>query len=63
MQMIVKKVPTDLFPHLGMPTVWIMYTATWKKKTKKKKKKLKELSDLWKRTDINRRCVINGIVS
>lgn len=42
----VKKVPTDLFPHLGIPTVWMMYTATWKKKTKKKKKKLKELSDL-----------------
>ena len=29
-----------------MPTVWMMYTATWKKNTKKKKKKLKELSDL-----------------
>lgn len=42
----IKKFPTDLFPHLGIPTVWMMYTATWKKKTKKKKKKLKELSDL-----------------
>ncbi len=42
----VKMLPTDLFPHLGIPTVWMMYTATWKKKTKKKKKKLKELSDL-----------------
>ena len=38
--------PTDLLPQFGMPTVWMMYTATWKKKTKKKKKKLKELSDL-----------------
>lgn len=38
--------PTNLLPHLGMPTVWMMYTATWKKNTKKKKKKLKELSDL-----------------
>ena len=38
--------PTDLLPQFGMPTVWMMYTATWKKNTKKKKKKLKELSDL-----------------
>lgn len=42
---------TDLFPHFGIPTVWMMYTATWKKKTKKKKKKLKELSDLGRETD------------
>lgn len=56
--MIVKEFLTDLFPHLGMPTVWIMYTATWKKNTKKKKKKLKELSDLWRKIDKNRGCVI-----
>lgn len=53
------KVPTDLFPHLGIPTVWMMYTATWKKKTKKKKKKLKELSDLeGENRDTRTRCYI-----
>lgn len=52
----VKKIPTDLFPQLGIPTVWMIYTATWKKKTKKKKKKLKELSDLGRKTDTQRTC-------
>lgn len=37
---------THLFPHLGMPTLWMMVTTTWAKKMKKKKKKLKELSVL-----------------
>lgn len=43
---VIQHVSTHLFPHLGIPMAWMMYTATWKKKTKKKKKKLKELSDL-----------------
>jgi len=50
------EVHTDLFPHLGIPTVWMMYTATWKKKIKKKKKKLKELSDLERENRNTRKC-------
>lgn len=39
---------THLFPHLGIPTAWMMKITTWQKNTKKKKKKLKELSVLKK---------------
>ena len=56
---VIQHVSTHLFPHLGIPMAWMMYTATWKKNTKKKKKKLKELSDLKGKKTKNKTDVIH----
>lgn len=52
---------SHLFPQLGIPTLWMMYTITWNEKMKKKKKKLKELSDLkWKHKDKLQKIMCQG---